>query len=66
MITVNGDKLDWREGMTVQDVLDAKNYTFRMISVWIDGKAVERRDQYATTPVPDDSVVQVIHNISGG
>ncbi|MDL2264499.1 sulfur carrier protein ThiS [Synergistaceae bacterium OttesenSCG-928-I11] len=66
MITVNGDKLDWREGMTVQDVLDAKNYTFRMISVWIDGNPVERRDQYATTPVPDESVVQVIHNISGG
>ena len=66
MITVNGDKLDWRTGMTVQDVLDAKNYTFRMISVWIDGKPVEQRDAYATTPVPDESTVQVIHNISGG
>lgn len=66
MITVNGDKLEWREGMTVQDVLDAKNYTFKMISVWIDGNPVERRDAYPTTPVPDESEVQVIHNISGG
>ena len=66
MITVNGDKLDWKEDMTVQDVLDAKNYTFRLISVWIDGDPVANRTAYATTPVPDNSEVQVIHNISGG
>lgn len=66
MITVNGDRLAWKEGMTVQDALDAKNFTFRMISVWIDGKPVPKRGEYATTPVPDESDVQVIHMISGG
>lgn len=66
MITVNGDKLDWHEGMTVQDVLDAKRYTFRLISVWIDGSAVPRREDYPVTRVPDGSEVQVIHMISGG
>jgi Sulfur transfer protein involved in thiamine biosynthesis len=66
MIRVNGDELAWHEGMTVQDVLDAKNFTFRLISVWIDGVAVPKREAYPTTPVPDGSDVQVIHMISGG
>ena len=66
MIRVNGDELEWREGMTVQDVLDAKNFTFRMISVWIDDNPVPGREDYAVTPVPDGSDVQVIHMISGG
>lgn len=66
MIKVNGEDAAWREGMTVQDVLDDKNFTFRMISVWIDGVAVPSRELYATTPVPDGSDVDVIHMISGG
>lgn len=65
MITVNGDKLDWHEGMTVQDVLDAKRFTFRLISVWIGDESVPR-EEYATTHVSDNSDVQVIHMISGG
>ncbi len=66
MIKVNGEDAAWREGMTVQDVLDDKNFTFRMISVWIDGTAVPNRELYPATPVPDGSDVQVIHMISGG
>lgn len=66
MITVNGDKIDWHEGMTVQDVLDAKRYTFRSIGVRIDGSLVEDRTQYSTTPVPDQSEVSIVHGISGG
>lgn len=66
MIKVNGEDLHWREGMTVQDVLDAKNFTFRMISVWINGAVVPDRELYQTTLVPDDADVQVVHMISGG
>ena len=66
MIKVNGEDMEWREGMTVQDILDERNYTFRMISVWINGSPVQRREDYPVTPVPDSSDVQVIHMISGG
>lgn len=66
MIKVNGEDLDWHEGMTVQDVLDAKSFTFRLISVWINGEPVPSREDYPTTAVPDSSDVQVIHMISGG
>lgn len=65
MITVNGTPSEWREGMTVQDLLDRENYTFRMLSVWIDECAVEK-SAFAVKKIPDGAVVQVIHNISGG
>ena len=66
MITVNGDKFEWHEGLTVQDILNAKNYTFRMISVWINGEVVQNRGDYSVTPVPDGVEVEIIHMISGG
>ena len=65
MITVNGDAYPWKEGLTVKQLLDEKNYKFKMISVWIDDKAVDKFF-YEDTKIKDGSVVQVIHNISGG
>jgi sulfur carrier protein len=65
MITVNGSPLEYKPGMTVQDVLREKNYVFRMLAVSVDGQLVPRKE-YATTLVPDGADVQVIHMISGG
>lgn len=65
MITVNGNKLDWHEGMTVRDILNAKNYVFKMLVTKIDGTLVKRAD-YDSTTVPDEADVKVIHLISGG
>jgi sulfur carrier protein len=66
MVTVNNrDKLDWREGMTVQAVLDAMRYDYALIVVSVNGAPVER-DAYATHPVPDGADVQVIHLAHGG
>ena len=66
MIHVNGDEMPWREGMSVQDVLDAKNFTFRMIAVWINDEPVERAGGYTAAIIPDGADVEVIHMISGG
>jgi len=55
----------WRSGMTVQDVLDALKFTFRMIVVKVNGVVVLRPD-YATTLVPDGAEMQALHLISGG
>lgn len=66
MIRVNDQyDLPWRPGMTVQDVLDALKFSFRMIVVKVNGQVVLRRD-FATTPVPDGAEMQAIHMISGG
>lgn len=65
MITVNGDPLDWHPEMTVQDVLDAKSYTFRMIGVWVNDKPVPKAE-FKSFVVPEGAVVQAIHMVSGG
>lgn len=66
MIRVN-DQYDiaWRPGMTVQDMLDALRFSFRMIAVKVNGVPVLRRD-FTTTEVPDGAEVQAIHLTSGG
>jgi sulfur carrier protein ThiS len=51
--------------MTVQDVLDALKFTFRMIAVKVNGQPVLRRD-FAVTEVPDGAEVLALHMISGG
>ena len=65
MIRVNNQfDVAWRPGMTVQDVLDALKFTFRMIVVKVNGVVVLRPD-YATTLVPDGAEMQALHLISG-
>jgi sulfur carrier protein len=66
MIRVNNQyEVEWRPGMTVQDLLDELKFTFRMIAVRVSGEVVLRPD-YATTLVPDGAEVQALHLISGG
>lgn len=65
MIHVNGDPLDWRAGMTVADVLTARNFKFPMLIVSIDGAFVAKAD-YRTATIPDGAEVKVVHLISGG
>ncbi len=65
MITVNNEPMEYRDGMTIQDILDARRYIFRMLAVSINGEVVARKD-YKTAKVPDGADVQVIHMISGG
>ena len=64
-ITVNGNTIEWEEGITVQDVLQKMNYSFRMLVIKVDGKLVKKTD-YASAIVPSGADVQVIHLISGG
>jgi sulfur carrier protein len=65
MITVNTEAMEWREGMTIADVLRIRNYIFRMIAVSVNGELI-RRGTYDKAVVPDGADVQVIHMISGG
>lgn len=66
MIRINDQyEVEHWPGMTVQDVLDALKFSFRMIVVKVDGKVVLRKD-FATTEIPDHAKVEAIHLISGG
>jgi len=66
MIRVN-DKwnLDWQPGMTIQDVLNAREFTHHHIVVSINGVLVPPED-YAVHPVTDGDLVRVVHVIGGG
>ena len=65
MIQVNEEPLDWHPGMTVREVLVAKNYRFPMLIIHVNDTLILKVD-YDTTTVPDQAVVKVIHLISGG
>lgn len=65
MITVNGDAFPWQEGITVQKIIDARRFTFRMLAVWVDDVPIPR-EHFGTYPVNDGARVQVLHMISGG
>jgi sulfur carrier protein len=65
MIQVNEEPLDWHEGLTVRDVLRARNYRFPMLIIHVDEALIQKKD-YDSTTIPDGAVVKVIHLISGG
>lgn len=65
MIRVNEIEVLWREGMTVQDCLDAMGYDFVHITVTVNDVFVESL-QYRSTQVPDRADVRAIHLYHGG
>lgn len=65
MLQVNDEPLEYEPGMTVETILQRKNYKFRMLAVWINGEFVPR-GTYDRAPVPDDADVKVVHMIAGG
>jgi thiamine biosynthesis protein ThiS len=64
-ITVNGNLVDWEDGLTISTLLQKMNYTFRMLVIKLNGTLV-KKDQYEATPVPAGAEVSVMHLISGG
>lgn len=65
MIKVNKEDMEYEEGMTVEDVLQKKKYTFRMITVIVNGEVVPK-DKYSTYRIKDWDNIDVIHIMSGG
>lgn len=65
MIVVNGNRVEWHEGMTVRDALDAMGYDFPLITVTVDGVFVSD-DDYDTYQLPDNTEVKAIHIHHGG
>ena len=64
-IEVNTKPTDWAEGETITGLLKRMNYTFPLVVVKINGQVIPK-SEFQNTIVPDNSVVEVIHLISGG
>ena len=66
MIIINNrDKLDWKEGMTVQHILDEMKYSFSYITVTVNEKLV-LEDDYDLFIINDNDKVGVFHLAHGG
>jgi sulfur carrier protein len=51
--------------LTVNELLQLKKFTFRMLVIKINGNLV-KKDQYFTATIQNGDVVSVLHLISGG
>jgi len=54
-----------KEEMTISELLDDKNYTFKMLVVKVNGKLV-KKDSYNREVIHDGDDVSVLHLVSGG
>jgi len=64
-VTVNGNVIAWRKGMTVKNILDEMKYSFRLLIIKVNGEIV-KRENWDDFPVPKDADIKVIHLMSGG
>jgi sulfur carrier protein len=65
MIIVNGNQVEWEEGLTVKSVLKIMNYTFPKIVVRVNGTVIEQ-SEWAESRIPDGAEVHAHHLIAGG
>ncbi|MBN2036444.1 MAG: sulfur carrier protein ThiS [Chitinispirillaceae bacterium] len=66
MIRVNNrDTVEWKQEMTVRDVLDAMGYDYALITVTVNDTLVPQ-DEYDTWVVPDNADVGAFHLAHGG
>ena len=64
-IVVNKKKVEWKKNETVDQLLKRVGYVFPLVIVKIDGVVIPRHD-YSRVIIPDETVIDVIHMISGG
>ena len=66
MILVNNrDRVEWREGITVQDLLDEMGYDYVLITVTVNETLVPEED-YDSYELENGSKVIVFHLAHGG
>jgi thiamine biosynthesis protein ThiS len=61
----NRDRIEWRAGMTVKDVLDLLGYDYALMTVTVNDTLVPEED-YDHYAVPDGAEVTVFHLAHGG
>jgi len=64
-IEVNSTQQNWLEDETVSQLLARMKYIFPLVVVKINGEVI-MKSSYDVIMVPDESIIEVIHLISGG
>jgi len=65
MLTVNNNEHPFREGMTIQNLMDEKGFVFHRIIVKVNGELVEN-SSYDSIKLNDGDTVEAIHIFAGG
>jgi len=65
MLTVNGKSVEFKEGLTLQGLLEYCHYTYPMLVMKHNGRVIHEKD-YEKVDVSDGDVIQVIHLVAGG
>jgi thiamine biosynthesis protein ThiS len=66
MILVNNrDSIEWKKGITVQEVLTKMGYDYALITVTVNGELVPH-ESYDTYKVPDNGQMSIFHLAHGG
>jgi len=65
VIKLNNRDCDWQEGLTVEELLKRKDYTYPRIVVSVNAVIIPEED-YASTHIRDGDNVEAIHLMAGG
>lgn len=65
MIKLNNRDYEWQEGLTVEELLKRKNYTYARIVVSVNAEVVAEED-YTSMIIHDGDTVEAIHLMAGG
>jgi len=61
----NRDEVFEKDAMNVTELLQAKNFTFKIITIKLNGKFIKKED-YDATLIKDGDDVAAIHLLTGG
>jgi len=65
-ITLNNNKETFEQSeLSIQQIMNIKNYTFKMLVVKLNGKVIEKSN-FDSTIVKDGDNLIILHLISGG
>jgi len=65
IILNNREEVFEKDLMNITELLQAKNYTFKIITIKVNGTFI-KKDEYDTTYIKEGDNVAAIHLITGG
>lgn len=65
MITVRGEQVPWREGLTIEQVLDSAGFRGRLVYVRVNRRRVSP-PEWRSFLIPDGAEVEIMPVVLGG
>lgn len=65
MITLNGQKTDIKQNITLTELLEEKKFRIALVAVEYNGQIL-KKDEYENTVLRDGDVIEVVSFMGGG